>query len=948
MQTQKSLLPISDCTASFFAEETLQHHPVLNHHSIICAISSEVNIELINNRIRVLEKTLSLESISLDFWHDKIEGSRGSIIASDICERERFRLVSPCQTVRIVLLTYICGSADIIITARKGQINFVGLNSLAQFLSDGKSIKNFANKPKNAILTPFSIPQLLLDWGNGKEEQCGETGSITVSDDFSYHEDIVERITAATGFLLSFYGTENPQLALLKSSLDRDMELFEVKFSARRDDSLGKFIADARNQNIVSFPTQDGAMPTVGIVVTNISSKTIYTPCFEALFPFTQVWNIDENRRIHGQLLFDKGVISQQVAEQFLALMAQFLNNFDNKYLEEPASNLVQMSEIEQRNILETGKSNLDFKFSKGTITDAFIEIVRTQSEHIAVSDNKESLSYRELNERADLLAMSLRSIGVKPGEKVGICLSRNVGLIVSLLAVLKVGAAYVPMDEKYPQERLIYTVKDAGLNLVITDALDFPAIGDVNIYSPELILSHQKEVQASDVIAPDNLAYVIYTSGSTGKPKGVAIPHQNVINLLSATKNSMNISNKDTWTLFHSSAFDFSVWEIWGCLLSGGHLVVVPYWTTRTPEDFYKLLVERGVTILSQTPSAFVALQEVDKRYHAKLLLRLVIFGGESLNMKILANWVRHHPLSSCRLVNMFGITETTVHVTQKIITTEMIKAGSRSVGLPLPSWSISVRNNLGMVLPYGIQGEIWVGGESLASHYLNEPELTKSHFVVDEISGERMYKSGDLGRIQSDGTLEHLGRIDSQVKVRGFRIELGEIQQVLLDSPQVAGAAVLLSQSNDNANVQIEAYVVLAEGTTIANVRDYVVKYLPDYMIPGSFKVVSHIPLTSNGKLAASELPNLLVTTPEQLAVDVSITVDCDPFLQLWRNTLGKDISLNEDFFESGGNSLLAVRLCGAIREGGLGDVSLRDLYMYPTPTELQTYLQNCKVES
>ncbi|WP_143343260.1 AMP-binding protein, partial [Crossiella equi] len=263
--------------------------------------------------------------------------------------------------------------------------------------------------------------------------------------------------------------------------------------------------------------------------------------------------------------------------------------------------------------------------------------------------------------------------------------------------------------------------------------------------------------------------AYVIYTSGSTGRPKGVVVPHRNVLALVAATRPEYALSTADVWTWFHSSAFDFSVWEIWGCLLTGGRLVVVPYFVSREPDRFAELLAAEGVTVLSQTPSAFTQLLTVD---HHALSPRLVVFGGEPLDARVLLPWFDQHPGS--RVVNMFGITETTVHVTHQTLDRSLALAATRSVGPALPGWHLLVLDPEGRVQPPGVPGEICVGGAGVATGYLGQETLTAQRFRWNEHTGSRLYHSGDLGRLRPDGRLEHLGRIDSQVKLRGFRIEL------------------------------------------------------------------------------------------------------------------------------------------------------------------------------
>ncbi|MFE2465376.1 amino acid adenylation domain-containing protein [Streptomyces mirabilis] len=532
--------------------------------------------------------------------------------------------------------------------------------------------------------------------------------------------------------------------------------------------------------------------------------------------------------------------------------------------------------------------------------------------------------TYGALRERAERLAAGLRAAGVRPGDRVGIRLERGADLVATMLAVLKTGAAYVPMDPAHPEERLDRTARDAGVRLVVRDTA--PYLGAARTDRPRNLTPRN--------LTPRNLAsgdpaYVIHTSGSTGRPKGVVVPHTNVLALLDATREDFALTAADTWTFFHSAAFDFSVWEIWGALLTGARLVVVDHWVARSPEDFHALLVRESVTVLSQTPSAFGQLRAVDRSAKEGLSVRLVVLGGEALDTRPLLGWFDRHPEDRCRLVNMYGITETTVHVTAATVTRREALAASRSVGRPLPGWSVSVRDERGRPLPTGAAGEIWVGGAGLALGYLGRPELTAERFGNDPYGPGRWYRSGDLGRLRADGSLEHLGRIDSQVKVRGYRIEPDEIRAVLLEDPVVTAAAVVLSGDafEDAAGVRIDAYVV-ADGDT-GDVRRRAARLLPDHMLPTTVTAVPALPLTPNGKLDRDRLP-----APGKPVSVPAPTGDLVTALTgVWEEILGVRVSPDDNFFELGGNSLYAIRVGTALRERGLPALSMRLLYTHPT---------------
>ncbi|GAB3274774.1 hypothetical protein GCM10027456_64930 [Kineosporia babensis] len=602
----------------------------------------------------------------------------------------------------------------------------------------------------------------------------------------------------------------------------------------------------------------------------------------------------------------------------------------------------------------------------------AFADVAARRPEEIALSDGERSVTYSELDREASLLAAGLRAAGVLVGERVGICLERSSDLIATMIAVLRAGATYVPMDPAYPDERLSYTSRDAGLRLVVSTRTSFPADGELIVLTPDEVRSWA--AQTPDLMAPgtgdpsgqggQGPAYVIYTSGSTGRPKGVVVAHTSVLALIEGTRADLALSPDDTWTLFHSSAFDFSVWEIWAPLLTGARLVLVPYWATRDPEEFWDLLRRERVTVLNQTPSAFRQLDAVDSTRAQRLALRLVVFGGESLDTRRLTGWFDRYPETVCRLVNMFGITETTVHVTSRTLSRADALTGSSSVGWALPGWSLTVRDRRLRPVPVGFPGEILVGGAGLALEYLGRPELTAERFVEDPLTGRRLYRSGDLGRLGPDGQLDHLGRIDNQVKIRGFRIELDEIAKVLEGAPGVQAAAVVVGgdTAQDTANARLDAYVVPG-GLDLQMLRVRAERLLPVHMVPATITPLAALPLTANGKLDIRALPDPYAvrqpspapvpvpTIPPAATADVSTDEQAvvplpERLRALWQDLLGVPVSAHDNFFELGGNSLLAVRLSTLMRENGLPPLNLRLLYLNATPGGLAAAMQGVPV--
>ncbi|MFM0340186.1 non-ribosomal peptide synthetase [Paraburkholderia fungorum] len=615
-------------------------------------------------------------------------------------------------------------------------------------------------------------------------------------------------------------------------------------------------------------------------------------------------------------------------------------------------SDIVLLTEAE-RERMKTW-ANTGAAVAEATLPALFEAQASRTPDAAALTFEGHTVSYAELNAQANRLAHHLIGQGIGPEDVVALCLPRSIEMIAALIAVLKAGAAYLPLDPDYPAERLQFMLADAKPKAVITldalpaqlsftpavarIALDTTMIADAQAGAP----SHNPDDTTRRVpLVPDNAAYVIYTSGSTGTPKGVVVSHQNVVRLFGTTADTFQFGPGDVWTMFHSYAFDFSIWEIWGPLLHGGRLVVVPYLVSRSPAAFVKLLVDEQVSVLNQTPSAFYHLAEETRTNSdaAALVLRFVIFGGEALDWQRLEGWYERHPVDRPTLVNMYGITETTVHVTRIALNgAQPDSRGGSLVGHAIPDLNVCVLDSYLRPVPPGTVGELYVAGAGLARGYLNRHGLTAERFVACPFgpAGSRMYRTGDLARWREDGSLDFLGRADHQVKISGFRIELGEIETAMTRLPDVAQACVTLHETK-NGDRRLVGYVVSRSGTAPdrSALRQSLIDSLPAFMVPSTIVMVSQLPLTINGKLDRARLPEPdFERSSGRLPGNAQEVALAEIFCKILDVPA---VNADESFFDIGGHSLLAMRLVSQIRTTFRKRISMRDMFDKPTVAAL-----------
>ncbi|BBZ80078.1 hypothetical protein MANY_54150 [Mycolicibacterium anyangense] len=517
------------------------------------------------------------------------------------------------------------------------------------------------------------------------------------------------------------------------------------------------------------------------------------------------------------------------------------------------------------------------------------------------------------------------------------VALPRSVDLVVAILAVVKAGGTYVPVDIDSPTARLAHILDDAAAVCVLTDRAERIPTSAAVLVVPEVASRRIDGPLPAAVAHPDHAAYVIYTSGSTGLPKGVAVTHRNVAALFHAASEVFEVGSSDVWTMFHSAAFDFSVWEMWGALLHGGRLLIVEQEVARDPDSFVRLLADEGVTVLNQTPSAFYPLIEADRRLRRELSLRYVIFGGEALDTSRLAPWYARHTEDAPRLVNMYGITETCVHVSLRPLTAADADKAASVIGTALPGLRIHLLDNQLRPVPTGVVGEIYVSGGQIAREYLGQRGRTAGRFVANpfDAPGDRLYRSGDTAMWTEGGELVYLGRTDEQVKVRGFRIELGEVESALAAHPDVHNAAATV-WSDETGHRRLVGYLVGAGDLDTAAVRAVVAQRVPEYMVPSAFVVLDALPLTVNGKLDRAALPAPVPTETADAGEPEPAIGTATLLSRLCGEILGSPVALDDDFFAIGGDSILAIQLVNRARRAGVR-ISPQQVFTARTPAGL-----------
>jgi aspartate racemase len=607
---------------------------------------------------------------------------------------------------------------------------------------------------------------------------------------------------------------------------------------------------------------------------------------------------------------------------------------------------LPMLTEAERRQlVVDWNDTSTDYPNQK-SIQELFEQQVRNSPDAVALVCEDGQITYRELNARANQLAHYLRKRGVGADTCVGVCVQRSPELITVLLGILKAGGAYVPLDPEYPRARLTFMLKDAQVPVLITErglAKNLPLNAAEMIYLEELSAKTELESMTDPEIetTADSLAYVMYTSGSTGQPKGVAVTHRNVVRLVRNT-NYASFAIDEVFLQAATISFDASTFEIWGSLLNGARLALMPAGCTSL-RDLGRAIKRFKVTTLWLTAGLFHLM--VDNHLEDLRGVRQLLAGGDVLSVphvqKVLAE------VEGCRLINGYGPTESTTFTCCYSITDPASLNGSVPIGRPISNTSVYILDRAMNPVPIGVAGELYIGGDGVARGYLNRPEMNAERFLPDLFSeaGEaRLYRTGDLARYRANGEIEFLGRVDNQVKVRGFRVELGEIESALAEHPSVRDAVVVARK--DNGDKHLVAYLVAPAGAepSIDRIREFLSDKLPDHMVPSVFVVLESFPLSPTGKVDRAALPptsdlkpnTLRGFTPPADALELKLT-------KIWERVLGvRSISVNDNFFELGGHSLLAVRLFAQIEKSFGRELPLATLFQAPTVKQLARILR------
>jgi amino acid adenylation domain-containing protein/thioester reductase-like protein/non-ribosomal peptide synthase protein (TIGR01720 family) len=626
--------------------------------------------------------------------------------------------------------------------------------------------------------------------------------------------------------------------------------------------------------------------------------------------------------------VFEKFMPIEAVIAHFKYLLDEVIESS-----EKSISEIEIIPEEEKQKILyDFNNTKMEYPKEK-TIQELFEEQVNKVPDHVAVVFGNRSLTYRELNARANKMAKVLRNKGVKPDSIVGIMLDRSIEIVVGILGVLKAGGAYLPIDPNYPTERINYILEDSSTGILLIqkhlkDRVSYQ--GQVIDIEDDIYKGDNEKLE--NINKSSDLAYIIYTSGSTGKPKGVMIEHRGIANLKTFFQQNYHVDEKDNMLQFASSSFDASVWEIFTSLLTGATLYMVPKETINNLVDFENFINNNEIT-MTLLPPTYLASMEPARVTKLKNLFT----GGSAITKELVDKWKEKFVYS-----NAYGPTESTIMATTWKYNEQEWKYSQVPIGRPISNMEIYILDRKNRLLPIGSAGELCIGGDGLARGYLHKPELTAEKFVANPYrNGETMYKTGDLARWLPDGNIEFLGRMDYQVKIRGFRIELGEIETELLKYPAVK-EAIVIDREDQQGDKYLVAYFVSDSQLTIDELREHLLKELPEYMVPSYMIQLDNMPLTSNDKVDRSALPEPDCSR-ESGAVYIAPRDNKETILvKLWQEVLKvEQVGIRDNFFNLGGDSIKAIQILSRLNAYSL-KLEMKDLFKHPVIEELGAFVQ------
>lgn len=659
-----------------------------------------------------------------------------------------------------------------------------------------------------------------------------------------------------------------------------------------------------------------------------------------------QIYDLDET----GTLTLSFDYRENKYTKENIEDLYNTLSNIINVILknEDIKINDISLLSKEEEDKILHALDNTSVNYPKDkTIVDLFEEQVRKTPNNIAITFENKQFTYKELNEKVNSLARYLKNFGVKARDIVAIRIDKSLEMMLGILAIIKLGCCYLPINMQYPKERVLFMLNDSKAKLLLGTPnslnefeLDIKKI-DISLSQKELY--NNKDIKNLNIkISPEDLIYIIYTSGTTGTPKGAMLCHKNVVRLMKNDNFLFDFNEKDVWPLFHSVAFDVSVWEMYGALLFGGKLVIVSDNVSKDPGLFLKLIDEEQVTVLCQTPTYFYNLSNCEvKAVHPNLKVRYIIFAGEALKTNLLLPWHKAHP--NTKLINMYGITETTVHATFKELSESDLHKTSSDIGIPLPTLKFLLLDENLKLVPYGVPGEICVCGDGVFKGYLNRPDLVAKKLVPNPYNkNELIYRSADSAVLNPDNTLEYLGRIDTQVKIRGFRIELGEIEEKISSYPNITSCIVTTKQGTSTHDL-LCAYYISSSSINVSDLRKSLLKDLPDYMIPQYFIEVEKWPHNVNGKIDKKQLPEPQIQNTKTNIILPRNDID-SKLIDSLKELLNVDsISIDDSFFELGGDSLSAINFCVQIQNEFNVQLFVKDILEHPIIQDLSDIIKN-----